>query len=184
MADNAQPVPRTTGERPVSSTKEEVIREAKRIEETSLYSSKGHFYAAEISSKIHLWVGGAITILSAVATAFIFSDSHALGVGVLALVVTVLSGITTFLNPIEKANSYLTAGNNYDALCGKARVFWTIECWRENATEQILTEKLRDLSDEKHKLNQSCPQVPPWAYKVAKQRILAGEAQYEVDKTT
>ena len=38
--DNQQP---TTAEKVVSKTKEEIIKEAKRIEEALLYSSKGHF---------------------------------------------------------------------------------------------------------------------------------------------
>ena len=37
--------------------KEKIIKEARRIEEDLLYSSKGHFYAAQFWSKFHLVVG-------------------------------------------------------------------------------------------------------------------------------
>lgn len=174
--------PHTTAERAVPSAKDEIIKEAKRLEENTLYSSKGHFAAAQFWGGSHLWIGMAISAVSAVAAAFTFSDSYRLAVGILALVVAMLSAVATFLNPNEKAATHLTAGNSYDALCTRSRVFWTIECWKEGNTEQILTEKLRDLCDEKTKLNQSCPQIPGWAYKRARQRIEAGEGVYQVDK--
>ena len=93
-----------------------------------------------------------------------------------------LTAVATFPNPNEKAATHLTAGNNYDALCTRSRMFWTIECWKEGNTEQILTERLRDLCDEKNKLNQSCPQIPGWAHNRAKRRIEAGEGVSQVDK--
>ena len=39
------------------SIKEKVIIEAKRIEEDSLYSAKGHFFAASWWNKFHIWIG-------------------------------------------------------------------------------------------------------------------------------
>jgi hypothetical protein len=39
----------TTGERPATKAREEIIQEAKRLEETTLYSMKGHQYAAGLS---------------------------------------------------------------------------------------------------------------------------------------
>lgn len=41
--DNTQT---TTAEKTVSKTKDEIIKEAQRIEESALYSAKGHFVAA------------------------------------------------------------------------------------------------------------------------------------------
>jgi predicted DNA binding CopG/RHH family protein len=63
----------------------------------------------------------------------------------------------------------------------KARMFWTIECWQEES-EAILTQKLKDLSEERNRLNRECPQVPRFAYLKAKRGITNGEATYEVDK--
>ena len=95
-----------------------------------------------------------------------------------------VSAVGTFLNPNERASTHLNAGNNYDALCTRSRIFWTIECWREGYSEQLLTDKLRDLCDEKNKLNHSCPQIPTWAYNSAKKGIEAGEGVYQVDKSS
>jgi hypothetical protein len=180
---NIQPnQPQTTAERAVPSAKDEIIKEAKRIEESTLYSSKAHFAAAQFWANSHLWIGIAISVVSAVAAVFTFSDSYQVAVGILALAIAMLSAVATFLNPNEKAATHLIAGNNYDTLCTRSRIFWAIECWKEGNTEQILTEKLRDLCDERNKLNQSFPQIPGWAYSRARRRIEAGEGVYQVDK--
>jgi hypothetical protein len=174
--------PQSTGERAVPSPKDEIIKEAKRVEEDALHSSKGHFAAAQLWGRFHLWTGILISVLSGFSAGFIFADSYRLAAGILASVVVMLSAVATFLNPNERASTHLSAGNNYDALCTRSRIFWTIECWREEYTDQVLTEKLRDLCDEKNKLNHSCPQIPKWAYDEAKKGIDAGEGVYQVDK--
>ena len=45
-----------------------------------------------------------------------------------------------------------------------------------------LAQKLKDFSDQKDKLNQNCPQIPRWAYKIAKKGIQDGEGSYSVDQ--
>lgn len=89
----------------------------------------------------------------------------------------------TFLNPNEKVSAHLNAGNNYDSLMNKVRMFWSIDCWRDES-EQVLTEKLKYFSEQKDKLNQTCPQIPRWAYNIAKRKrgIKDGEGDYAVDK--
>jgi hypothetical protein len=153
----------TTAERPVSKAKDEIIRKAKRIEEGLLHSSKGHFAASHCWTNFHLWIGIPVVLLSAVAGASAFSrfDTKHVIAGTLSIIVAALSGVMTFLNPNEKAATHLNAGNNYDSLMNKTRMFWSIDCWRDES-EQVLTEKLRHLSDQKDKLNQSCPQIPRW----------------------
>jgi hypothetical protein len=93
-----------------------------------------------------------------------------------------LSAITTFVNPNERATKHLNAGNSYDSVCNRARVFWTIDCWSDNADGAALTEKLRRLSEEKSKLNLESPQIAPWAYRTAKRGVAAGEGSYAVDQ--
>jgi hypothetical protein len=99
----------------------------------------------------------------------------------ISILVAALSGVMTFLNPNEKASVHLNAGNNYDSLMNKVRIFWSIDCWRDES-EQVLTEKLKYISEQKDKLNQSCPQVPKWAYSIARKGIKDGEGDYTVDK--
>ena len=173
----------TTKEEIISFTKEAIIKEAKRIEENSLYSAKGHFVAAQFWTNFHLWIGVPTVILAALAgtSALAQFDNHNIIAGILSLIVVVLAAITTFLNPREKARIHLTSGNNYDSLLSRARMFWTIDCRRENS-EHLLADKLKDLSEQRDRLNRECPQIPRWAYKRAKKGIEEGEASYEVDK--
>ncbi|MFZ2654959.1 MAG: SLATT domain-containing protein [Victivallales bacterium] len=178
--DNQQP---TTAEKVVSKTKVEIINEAKRIEEALLYSSKGHFAASHFWGNFHLWVGVPTVLFSAVAGASALSkfDPNHVIAGSFSILVAVLSGVMTFLNPNEKVRAHLNAGNNYDSLMNKIRMFWSIDCWRDES-EQVLTEKLKYFSEQKDHLNQTCPQIPRWAYSLAKERIKEGEGDYMVDK--
>lgn len=173
----------TTDETLVSKAKEEIIKESKRIEESLLHSSKGHFSAARFWKNFHLWLGIPIVVLSGVLSASAFGkfDKDHWIAGILSLIVVGLSSIMTFLNPNEKSNAHLNAGNNYDGLMNKVRIFWTIECWREES-EQVITAQLKSLSEQKSKLNKSCPQIPKWAYRVAKKGIINGEGEYLIDK--
>jgi len=175
---------KTTEEKPQSQTKEAIIKEAKRIEENCLYTSKGHFVVAGFWSNFHLWFGIPTVILATVAGTSALSQfgNSAVIAGVISIVVAVLSATTIFLNPRERANCHLSAGNSYDSLLTKVRIFWTIDCWQEDS-EQVLTAKLKDLSEERNRLNRECPQVPRFAYLRAKKGIQGGEATYEVDKT-
>jgi SMODS and SLOG-associating 2TM effector domain family 4 len=173
----------TTAEISVSKAKDVIIREAKRIEEALLYSSRGHFTAARLWSNFHLWIGIPMVLLSAIAGASAlaeFDHNHVIA-GILSIIIAALSGVMTFLNPNAKAAAHQTAGNKYDSLMNKVRMFWSIDCWRDES-DDVLTEKVKYLSEQKDVLNNTCPQPPNWAYKIAKRGIAAGEADYEVDK--
>ena len=170
----------TTAEQPVSKAKLEIMKESQRIEESALYSSKGHFSASYFWTNFHLCIGIPMVILAAIAGSSFVSNNNLIG-GILAIIVAVLSAVMTFLNPNERASSHLNAGNSYDALQNEVRMFRTIDCWREDS-EQILTERLKNYSKHKDKLNQGAPQIPWWAYRIAKRGIKAGEGRYEIDK--
>jgi hypothetical protein len=173
----------TTGERPASKAMDEIIREAKRLEESTLYSMKGHHVASTGWSTRNLWLGMPVVIISALVGATTFSKytetypALKAFAGFLSLTVAVLSGITTFLNPNEKENAHLNAAHGYDKLNNEVRLFWSVECWQEES-DQVLTSKLRELIDRKDVLNSGSPQIPGWAYKKAKAGIEAGEAKF------
>ncbi|MDP8214176.1 MAG: SLATT domain-containing protein [Candidatus Euphemobacter frigidus] len=172
----------TTEEKVASKSLEAIIKEAKRIEENGLYTSKGHFTSANYWSKFHLWVGIPTLVLATIAgTAALGQfDTKNIIAGVLSIIIVLFTAIATFLNPKEKASNHLTAGNHYDSLLTRARIFWTIECHGDK-TEEILTEKLMYLSEEKDRLNRESPQVLKWAFKKARRDIEEGEASYKVD---
>ena len=173
----------TTAERSVSRTKEEIIKEAMRIEESTQFSSKSHFNAAAIFGWVHLLLGLPMVIFAAVvsASAFALFDKDGTMTGTLAIAIVILSSISTFLNPNKRASEHLNAGNKYDALLNKVRIFRTIECWEQDS-DQVLSERLKRHSEDKTTLNQNSPQIPWPAYRLAKWGIRKGEAEYAVDK--
>jgi len=173
----------TTAEQPVSKTKFEIVKEAKRIEESLLHSSKGHFAASSFWSHFHLAVGLPLVILSAVAgTAAVknLDKNSAWAVGI-PVAVAVLSAMITFLNPSKEAATHLKAGNEYDSLMNRTRIFWAIECSTDEP-DNVMQSRLLDLSLEKDKLNKTSPQLPFWAFWSARKGIRRGEAEYLVDK--
>lgn len=177
----------STGERAPSKTRDEIIREAQRLEESTLYSCKGHHYAARGWKNWHYWLGIPTIAISALvgAAAFSkFSDTYPwlAGIGAaLSMVVVVLSGLTTFLNPNEKEKAHLNAAHGYDKLNNDARIFSSIECWREESTD-VLAAQLRELVDRKSKLNETSPQIPDSSYQEARKGIAGGEADFKIDK--
>jgi hypothetical protein len=176
-----------TGERPASKALEEIIREAKRLQESTLYSMNGHHCAASGWSNRHLWLGLPVVVISALVGAATFSQyAETYPVvktiaGLLSVAVAVLSGISTFLNPNDRENSHLSAAHGFDKLNNDARLFWSVDCWQE-PSDGVLTSKLKGLVDRKNELNSNSPQIPDWAYRAAKAGIAAGEPKFEVDK--
>jgi len=175
-----------TGERPASKALDEIIREAKRLEESTLYSMKGHHVASNGWSRRNLWLGLPVVIISGLVGATTFSQyaetypTVKLVAGLLSLAVAILSGITTFLNPNDKESAHLSAANGFDKLNNDARLFWSVDCWQESS-DAVLTSQLKEMVDRKSELNSNSPQIPGWAYKKAKAGIIAGEAKFEVD---
>lgn len=163
--------------------KEKIIDEAKRIEEDSLYSSKGHLIAANFWRKCHLWLGIPSSILAAIAGGFALAKFESLAVlaGILAIIVTALTTISTFLNPNEKANCHLNSGNQFNELKNKSRIFYEIEPSLQSSDEELAA-KLDELARRRDDLNMSSPQIPRQAYDKAKKSIEKGEADYTVDK--
>ena len=54
--------------------KDNILKEARRIEEDSLYSAKGQFVAANFWTNFHLWIGVPTAILAAIAAASALSQ--------------------------------------------------------------------------------------------------------------
>ncbi|MHB0767043.1 SLATT domain-containing protein [Bradyrhizobium sp. 1.29L] len=177
-----------TSERPPSKVRDEIILEAQRIEERTRDSSKGHHCAAEGWNKRAFRLGLPTAIISAVTSLAVFAQAAkdywwiGLIAITLSITVTILTTLATFLKPEEKQSAHFNAAIAYDKLNGEARMFWSFECWRSNATEEVLTARIMELTERKDKLNQDSPQIPPWAWKEAKARIDKGETDFAVDR--
>lgn len=164
------------------STKEKIIREAKRIEEDCIYSAKGHYYSGQFWSSLHLWIGVPTAVLAAIAGASALSqfDNHNILAGILAIIVSALTAVTTFLNPNEKANIHRNAGNAYNSLKNRTRILREINV--DFADEKELWLELNKLSSERDELNGKSPLVLRRAFKKARKGIEEGEATYLVDR--
>lgn len=163
--------------------KENIKKELQRIEEDSLYSAKGHFYAAQLWELFNLSVGIPLAVLSAVAGASAFSDFpyHGTVAGVIALLVSIITAISTTINPSKKAALHHTSGNQYNSLKNDARIACSIEL--ENITDdEKATKILKEYNSRRNELNKTCPQIPKWAFNKAKNGIMNGEADYKADQ--
>jgi len=164
----------------MDNLKETISIEAQRIEEDSLYSSKGHQHAARRWGKVHLGLGGAIAFLAAISGGTASFSEHNIIAGGIAFIVAGLTALITFLNPNEIAQKHQTAGVNYNCLRNQARIFFQIEIKAED-DQKLLRATLEKLNKERNQLNKDSPKIPAWAYGKAKKSIEAGEASYKVD---
>jgi hypothetical protein len=69
-----------------------------------------------------------------------------------------------------------------DTLQQEVRIFRTVECGQQG-TDVALGERLKRHADDRSILNQSSPQIPWFAYVLAKRGIRNGEADYEIDRS-
>jgi len=158
-----------------------IIKEAERITEDALYSAKGHFEAARDWERWHYWIGIPAAILAAASGVSALKDSPILA-AILAFLVAVLTALTTFLNPRERANQQQAAGNAYKSLQNDARIFAEVECAAPASTS--LRETLSALNSRRNELNEKSPLIPRSAFERGRKGILAGEATYVADRKT
>lgn len=159
-----------------------IVDEAKRIEEDATYSSKSHFEAASFWQRAHYWLGIPSALLSGIAGASALSsmNHHEVIAGVLALIVAVLASLNVFLNPQQKAATHQRAGTDYAALRNNARIFHSVEC----PSHPDAIARLKELGDLRDSLNRKAPGISRRFFERARKGIEAGEAQYLVDKAT
>jgi hypothetical protein len=159
-----------------------VIDELRRVEEDAVYSSKGHFNAAERWKSLNFALGVPAAVMSGLAGASALSqfDHHNVVAGVLALVVAAVTAVITFLNPSEQSVTHKGFGNRYNALKNRCRVAANVDSRRMDVDE--LRQRLDELSAERDQLGADAPGIPRWAFTRARRGIEQGEAQYTIDQ--
>jgi hypothetical protein len=163
------------------TNKEKIINEAKRIEEDSLHSAKGHFCAAQCWVNINLGLGSVSAVLSAIAGASALSqfEHHNIFAGILSIIVASLTGVITFINPNERSVVHQKARNKYNALRNDTRIFYDLEI--TEVDDKVAFNDLKKLNDRRNKLNADSVQIPKRAFKKGRKGIEEGEAKYMVD---
>lgn len=155
-------------------------REAERLEEDALYSSKGHFNAEDAWVRRHYWLGVPATALGAIAGAALIK-SQPEWASAFTLLASLLTGLMTFLKPNERAAMHRTAAGQFLALRNDARFFREIELLDSDRMGE-LPERLKALSSARNELNQKSPSIPRRAFFAARKGIEEGEATHKVDK--
>lgn len=155
--------------------------EAKRLEEDTTYSSKGHYNAASRWECCNLYLGVPATILAAVAAGSTLVEALPGLTIFCTLIVSILTGLMTFLSPNERATLHRSAAGRLLALRKEVLFFRNIELLQGRRLSE-LSEKLRALIVRENELNQNSPTIPKWAFLKARKGIEQGEATYKVDK--
>ena len=160
------------------TAKEKIITECRRIEEDSLHSGKGHYNAATCWRIVHYAIGIPIAIAAAVTSGAILAENSTLALWLSALV-TVATAVTTFLNPHEKASAHYKFGNSFNSLKNRARILREVEI--EHLGDVDASARLKELDEQRSKLNSEAPPIPRFAFLKAKRGVKDGESQYAVD---
>lgn len=154
--------------------------ELERIEEDCIHSGKAHFNAHDRWAKYHYWLGIPSVILSSVAGLAFIKDYPDVGGGISAAV-AILTALSTFLKPNERASTHKNAGDQYLALRNDARIFRAIKLAHSCDTQSAI-DGLTELSKRRNELNQASPQFAGRDFRKARDGINAGEAQHQVDR--
>lgn len=121
-----------------------------------------HLYAANYWGGSYLFLGIAITTLSAAVSASIFSESGYFAVvgGFISLLLVIISALSTFLNPDQRTNLHHKAYTHYLGLSGRAKAFYSIDLKLRKKTIEELCLVYQDLAKELEELRNSSPRLP------------------------
>lgn len=170
------------------SLRDKLVREARRVEEDTLHSSKGHYAAAERWRNLHLWIGVPTAISTGIAGVVVVGGPAEVGgvpldavFGLVAIAGAVATAMMTFLTPDRQRSAHQTAADKYNTIKGRARRFYEIDVHRLFDDEQ-LSARLDALIEERDGLYESSPLIPSSAYEKGKRGIEAGQATYRTDE--
>lgn len=155
--------------------RDKIKSEAERLKEDTLYSAKGHFNAAKVWRSCHYILCGSSAILGA-AVPYIEPGNW---INLVGLAICVGSSLATVLNTDQHSSKHLKAGNGYNILHSRVRCFLEVDTDKKSGlSDRDLRKMLENMYTDKSQLDKNSPQIPAWAYKMAKRGIERGEASY------
>lgn len=158
---------------------ENIKKEAERIKEDSIYSSKGHFESSKFwryFNYILMIVSIASLVLCLVLT---FSDYNKIVVGIFGIISAFITVILIFLNPQEKYIAHQNSANKYLSLKNRARIFLDIESFEMDLERQKYYIKFLDF--ERNTINENSLPIMNMYYKNAKKQIESDKTKYKID---
>lgn len=164
----------------MSDLKENIIKEALRIEEDTNYSARSQFNASDRWKKIHYIVGIPAALMAAISGAAYFSDETICAV-FLAFASTALTTLLTFLKPSEKSELHKSAGGQYLKLVVETRNFRNLEL-AVGMDKESAVDRIKELVGKRDEINQNSLSVGRCDYEKAKKDIETGRTTHEIDK--
>lgn len=155
----------------------QIVEEARKLAVDVLYSEKGQFAAATFWSKVYIFLGLPAAVLAAAAGAIFFGKADGLIPGLLAFGAAILTAVTTFLNPQERADRHHLSGVQYSNLRRELRQFVQIELDTDKKTKNSEA-TLKDFTKKVHNIQSQSPAIPSFGWKLAKKTLQAGSAEY------
>lgn len=165
---------------PDAEARGEIALELRKVEVDTVYSFKGHFSAAARWNKTHSWLGIPSALLAGLAGISAVKNEVPWLTISLALLSAGLTSLMTFLKPNEKSRVFLSAGNSFKALNSRSRIARRIDLPLSSLEDA--RKLLHEIVVQRNELNNSSPQIPDYAYRAARNGILAGEADYPDEK--
>lgn len=161
-------------------TKIAIRDELERIEEDCIHSGKAQFNAGVRWSRYHLLLGVPAVILSALAGTAFFKDQPNIA-GIMSTIVAILTALSTFLKPSERASSHKGSGDQYLTLRNDARVLRTIKL-DTTCDDASAIASLDEITKRRNELNLASAQASRSDFEKARMGIDEGEAAHRVDR--
>ncbi|NEW72270.1 SLATT domain-containing protein [Streptomyces rhizosphaericus] len=166
-----------------SSQREELTKEAKRIEESAMWSGQSQFEQSKIWRGTNLWLGTPATALAAIAgAASLVSTAGRYWAAIAALLSAALSAIMTSLGLARRIEEAQVAANAYLALQQDARLFYKVDLQVHEYDEARAA--LGELVARQQEVNRSAPIPTKRAYRRAGKNIEGGGQTYNVDEAS
>jgi len=159
----------------------QIVEEARKLAVDVLYSEKGQFAAANFWSKLYFFLGLPAASLAAAAGAIFFGKADGFIPGLLAFGAAILTAVTTFLNPQERADRHQLSGVQYSNLRRELRQFIQIDLSADSNTKnsEVI---LKEFTKKVHNIQSQSPAIPSFGWKLAKKSLQGGSAEYTEDE--
>ena len=166
------------------------IDEIERHRQDTETSKLGHWAAARVFEIVHKFALGLPATLLAILLAWFLSSQTktilpSTGLGselisnipvFISLTVSILSGLTTFLNLNELATRHRTAAENLHALWRNC-INWRTDFPDASSCDEAV-KAARSYRERLNDINKDAPQIPKWAWKGAQRQRAAGSVSY------
>lgn len=159
---------------------QEIVKEAKRLEEDALYSEKAHFAMATAWGRAHYALGIPAALTAAAAGTAVINEVPQVALGC-AVVSTVLTSLMTFLDTEKARSDHFLSGTRYSALRAKLRRFHKIHL-AGGALKPDDTGRIEQLATEKLSIQELARHTGGLAYWLAKRSIKQEQHVYQADQ--